>query len=181
MNGISLKIDKADFEKTFGVILDNLQDKKSAMEKIGDIGCESIRLNFHDSGRPITWKELKTRIGQPLRDKGRLMNSISGTAKKDSVKIQTGSNVEYAAVHHFGARKHSFGSFTFTVPAHDRLIVKGKNKGKKTRVREHSRTMKLPWGDIPARPYMMLQKDDILDMQGILATHTVQGANNEQV
>lgn len=179
MNGVTLKIDRSDFEKTFGVILSNLQNRETAMADIGAIGRESVRLNFHEGGRPASWKALKVRQGQPLRDKNRLMNSITSTVGTNSVNI--GTNVEYAAVHHFGARKYSFGSFTFTVPAHDRLIAKGKNRGKKTRVREHTRTMKLPWGDIPARPFMLLQDDDILDMQEILAKHTVQGAGNEQI
>ncbi len=189
MNGVTLKIDKSDFEKTFGVILGNLQNKGTAMREIGAIGRESIRLNFEDGGRPTTWEKLKVRQGQPLRDKNRLMNSITSTVGKDSVKI--GSNVVYAALQNFGAKKHSFGSFTFTVPAHRRKIksrnLKGGKSGRKKTasgvsfVKEHTRTMKLPWGDIPARPFMLLQDHDILIMQEILATHTVQGANNEQV
>ncbi len=177
--GITLKIDRSDLENMFGVIVDNLRHKKSAMDKIGAVGRESIRLNFEGGGRPTTWQRLKVRQGQPLRDKNRLMNSITSTAGTDSVRI--GTNVEYAAVQNFGAKKHSFGSFTFTVPAHDRLIARGRHKGRKTKVREHTRTMKLPWGTIPARPFMLLQDDDLLDMQEILAKHTVQGAGNAQV
>lgn len=173
MPGIRLKIDKTEMNKVLEGVTDRMTDSSPAMRKIGSLVKESVRTNFARGGRPVSWAKLKTRHGQPLRDSNRLMNSITREAKKDSVKV--GTNVVYAAVHHFGARKHSFGSFAFTVAEHARTIARGKNKGKKTTVRQHRRTVKLPWGNIPARPFMLLQQEDVPEIQTILAKHIIQG------
>lgn len=50
-------------------------------------------------GRP--WAPLKVRRGQPLRDTGRLMNSIDYALEADAVEV--GTNVRYAPTHQFGA------------------------------------------------------------------------------
>lgn len=171
MNGISLKIDRTQLEKELGIVLHNLDDKHQAMKDIGALGVSSIQLNFHVGGRPKKWAKPKRRDGQPLRDTDRLMNSINARAGKDNVVI--GTNDIRAAVLHYGAVKHSFGTFTFTVPAHDRKTAGGKT----TRVRRHERTVKLPWGTIPPRNFVLLQDEDLLDAQDILARHIVRGGN----
>jgi len=43
-------------------------------------------------------------------------------------------------------------------------------RGKISRVRAHQRTvrLKLPWGDIPARPFMLIQPEDITDITELI-------------
>lgn len=47
------------------------------------------------------WRPLKQRNGQPLRDTGRLMASVTPRVSDQGVTI--GTNLKYAAVHQFGA------------------------------------------------------------------------------
>lgn len=169
MNGITLKIDRGQVNKMLGELTDRMTNSTPAMRKIGAIGRESVRTNFARRGRPVPWKGLKLRRGQPLRDTNRLMNSITSQPGKDSVRI--GTNVVYAGVHHFGARKHSFGTFTVQVRPHTRAT----RSGGEASVRGHARKVKLPWGDIPARPFMVLQDEDWHEIREILAKHIIGG------
>ncbi len=190
-NGITLKIDDSEFEKTFGAVLANLGNKKTALRQIGSIGKESVRMNFHQGGRPEKWepskraknKKIPGRTAATLRSRGILMNSITSEVRDESVLI--GTNVVYAAVQHYGAVKGSFGTFTFQVKAHRRKRqsrnMKGGKSGRKkiasgvSFVKTHARTTKLPWGDIPARPFMLLQEEDIATIEMIMADHIVEG------
>jgi phage virion morphogenesis protein len=64
---------------------------------------EGFRASRDPYGRP--WKPLASRSGQPLRDTGRLMGSL--TSKTATVATERGftvsTDVKYAAVHQYGA------------------------------------------------------------------------------
>lgn len=169
MPGITLKINRAELHKALEGITDRMTDSTAAMRKVGAIVRESIRTNFAKSGRPGSWDKLRRRQGQPLRDTNRLMNSITSVPGKDSVRV--GTNVEYAGVHNYGAKKHSFGTFTVQVGPHYRTT----RSGKQAAVRGHTRRVKLPWGDIPARPFVMVQKEDGPEISAALAKHIITG------
>lgn len=89
-----------------------LANMAPVMAEIGDIVAQKTRLNFVKGQDPDgnVWAPLsaatlrKKRRGtnaKPLRDTGRLMNSItSRNATQNSVEI--GTNVIYAAIHQFG-------------------------------------------------------------------------------
>ena len=149
-------------------LLENIQrrmhDLIPATKIIGHIVRTSIVRNFEKEGRPKRWaahsEVTRKRRGQGasiLRDQTHLMNSIHPEAYQDRAVI--GTNRVYAATQQFGAKKGSFGTFSVTqqIKEHIRTI-----KGKKQTIQAHKRTrsMKLPWGDIPARPFMMVQKED---------------------
>jgi phage gpG-like protein len=92
---------------------------------------------------------------------GGMAGSIHARADKDKVVI--GTNKIYAAVHQFGAKKGSFGAVEAGIKTHMRKITQAFGrpvKARKITVRAHTRKMKLPWGDIPARPFMMAQDED---------------------
>lgn len=152
-------------------------DLKPALSAVGALIKESIRTNFARGGRPSPWKAIKNREGQPLRDTGRLMNSITRQATASEVRV--GTNVVYAAVQHLGAKRGSFGTKMATVKQHSRTmqVVFGRRlKTPKTvTVGTHQRRMALPWGDIPARPFMMVQDDDILDIRDIISRYLMEG------
>lgn len=126
-----------------------LGDLTPAMKIIGSTVRASVIRNFEKSGRPSKWKK-HSRLTEKRRGKGAkilmgqglaggLAASINYKADKDNVKI--GTNKIYAAVHQFGAKKGSFGTVAANIKA-------------------HTRKMKLPWGDIPARPFLVVQKED---------------------
>lgn len=69
---------------------------------------------------------------QPLRDTGRLANSITSRATNDYAEV--GTNVVYAKTHQFGARQGQYGRTKRGAP--------------------------IPWGNVPARPFLGLSDAD---------------------
>lgn len=172
-----VEIDDARLYEVLARSVERCENKQQALKAVGAIVRESIRTNFREGGRPEKWEASKRgeadsvpgkRIGT-LRDTNRLMNSF--TIKADQNSVVVGTIVVYAPTHQYGAKKFSFGTVVAKVPAHYRTI-----KGKfKIQVKAHERKMKLPWGDIPARPFMHIQTDDIRDIEEILAAHIIGG------
>ncbi len=116
------------------------------MDDIGDELVHRIDLGFRDAKSPEgkPWPLLSVlstlirededgkliRKGEkPLNDSGRLKKSITHNASIERVRI--GTNVEYASTHQFGAKQGQFGTT--------------------------SRGGLIPWGDIPARPFMPVE------------------------
>jgi len=160
MSGISIKIDDTTIMATLSRIRLHLGDMTPALHDIGEIVKSSVKHNFSAQGRPKKWpasKRARDEGGQTLSDTARLRNSFTVAVSNNSVAV--GTNVVYARVHHFGAKKGSFGTFPVTVKAH-------KRKG--SPVKAHQRSVKLPWGNIPARPFMMLQDEDKVEINAVL-------------
>lgn len=170
--GITFTIDDAAVHQMLADLRERGGNLRPALTRVAAMMKESIRANFAQGGRP-RWLPLKSRQGKPLRDTGRLMNSISRTVTGSEVRV--GTNVVYAAVHHFGAAKGSFGSYSQQVRPHERLVrqVFGRplRQAKKVRVRAHARRAKLPWGDIPARPFMVVPEADMAGIRETLARY----------
>lgn len=177
MSATRFEFDSAEIERITGEMADRIRNRKRAMEAIGALAKESVRTNFAEGGRPDKWDPPKYRNGQPLRDTGRLMNSIG--KQVDGNKIYVGTNVVYAAVHHFGAKKGSFGTFVHMVKTHQRRATEAFGKQLKfpvwATVPAHAREVSLPWGDIPARPFMLLQDEDVADINDLLETWIMEG------
>jgi len=104
---------------------------RPAWLEVTEILMNSIRKNFDDQGRPKKWEPLKAprRRGgtQVLIDTTRLMNSMQPVAMNSYAEV--GTNVEYAATHHFGR------------------------------------------GPIPARPFLLVQDEDLDDINHAIETH----------
>lgn len=111
-------------------------------DRVGNDLAELTRLNFNDGTDPYgrTWAHPVFRSGQPLRDTGRLMNSITHRATNDGVAI--GTNVKYGAVHQTGA----------TITAKKATLLKFKTPG--GWISKKSVT-------IPARPFLPTQEDGL--------------------
>jgi phage virion morphogenesis protein len=145
-----------------------LGDMKPLYQAIGAELAEETRLRFTDQQAPdgSAWPGLsavtlaRRRGGgrggaQALLDTNRLRNSITYNVLADGVEV--GTNVVYASTHQFGAAKGSFGIATVTVPAH--TVRAHTRKGRPVRlhnVRQHTRRMAVPWGNIPAREFLGL-------------------------
>ena len=150
-----------------------LNNLTPAMEVIGETVQASILLNFEKGGRPKSWAPLSqmtkdrrkkegTWPGKILQRTGAL-SRIFYKAGPDSVAMA--ANEVYAAVQHFGAKKGEFGTITATIKAHIRTLKSGKT----VKVPGHTRKMAIPWGDIPARPFMLVQEKDWDDITDQLA------------
>jgi phage virion morphogenesis protein len=79
-----------------------IHQTRALMAQLGRALHSNTLMNFRRGTEPdgTPWLPLKTRRGQPLRDTGRLMRSITWEANDDTAVI--GTNVIYARAHNFG-------------------------------------------------------------------------------
>lgn len=168
MTGVAIEIQENSDEVK--EILDRIKVRfgrlTPAHQIIGAAVRTSVVRNFEKGGRPEKWEPLSETTLARRKGKrvllrqgfaGGLMGSIHYEADEDKVVI--GTNKIYGAVHQFGAKKGSFGTFTIKIPEHKRR-VKTKKGIRKITVKAHTKTMALPWGDIPARPFLLVQDED---------------------
>lgn len=176
---IQVKIKDEELNAMFQRIQRRMGNLKPAMSIVGEIVRTSIVRNFEVGGRPRRWKPLSRvtlakRKGKKVLMRqgfaGGLAGSIKWRAYEDRAVI--GTNKVYAAVHQFGAKKGSFGEFAVKIRSHMRKLKSGKT----VRVREHTRRVRLPWGDIPARPYMLVQDEDLGEIGDALAGFILGGS-----
>ncbi|MFW5490423.1 MAG: phage virion morphogenesis protein [Desulfovibrio sp.] len=173
MNGVSYIVRAKELLADLNSVERRMVDNSPAMKSIGQLLRTSTIRNFEAGGRPTAWaplkpSTLKRRKGNKILRRqgfaGGLVGSISARPLKNSVLI--GTNKKYAPVHQFGAKRGSFGTFVVQVPAHKR----GGHD-----VRAHQRRMKLPWGDISARPFLLIHEQDWERIKTTLAEHVVRG------
>lgn len=134
--------------------------------RIGAALVSQVQLGFKAGQSPYAqaWKPLKLRQGQPLRDTGRLRNSI--TSLPDQSGVTVGTNLIYAAVHQFGA------------------TIKPKKPGGRLVFEGPNGTIFAKQVTIPARPFMPLTPDGATDLPaewqktvvGRIRAHFVQAA-----
>ncbi len=151
MSDIQITIDSTQVEALLSHLTGRLDHLQPTLETIGYTLSENIRLTFRDLKSPdgVAWKQLSpvtisrrtNHSSVPLNDTGVLRNSIAYQMTGQAVEI--GTIEVQAAVMNYGAKQGAFG----------------KNK----------RNAPLPWGDIPARPFMpsehlpTIWQDDVLD------------------
>lgn len=161
---LDVKIDDRRVRRLLEKISTRINNTRPVMGVIGEIVQTSIQRNFEVGGRPTKWAGLSKHTiarrtargkwpGQILVVSGRL-KGIVYQAYNDRVKLS--ANQPQAAVMHFGAKKGAFGTITARVGAHIRRL----KSGKEVSVKAHTKKQKLPWGDIPARPFMLVQEQD---------------------
>lgn len=128
----------------------------SAMDEIGSQLLQRTQRRFEEQQGPdgSDWPELspvtvrrRGSSGPILRVNGYLYDSLEYKVSSDAVEI--GTNWPYARIHQLGAAQGSSG---------------------RTR-----RNGPIPWGNIPARPYLGLSDDDREDVLDII-TRNIEGA-----
>lgn len=137
---ITIDIDDREVRAALANLQRRVSDLTPVMHDIGQALVEGMRARLRDGrdveGRPFAPNSPVTlarkKGARPLVDSGTMAGQFAYQAGRDYV--EAGSNAEQAATLHFGARQGAFG--------HDR--------------RGHP----LPWGDIPARPFVGLSKED---------------------
>jgi phage gpG-like protein len=132
-----------------------LDDLTPVMNEIGEYMVEATRKRFAAGVGPdgVPWapkspatldaarrNPLRGNDPRPLHSLGILRDSTFYQAGHDHVEI--GSNRIYAGVMQFGAEAGAFGAFV----------------GKDKRGRDHFHS--IPWGDIPARPFLGIDDTD---------------------
>lgn len=125
MSGITIDViyDDRELSNMLSRVKARVSDMMPVMQTIGETVRASVVKNFRSGGCSQHWPKsgrVKAAGGQTLLDTGRLRNSFSVSAFRNSVEV--GTNMVYAAVHHFGAKKFSFGTFAVEVKSHTRTI-----------------------------------------------------------
>lgn len=147
---MSVELNEKEFEqiqKAFKKI--QSQQMLPFFQDVGRRLVNDFKMGFRLSVAPDgeKWKPLKHREGQPLRDTGRLRNSITFQASEKYVEI--GTNVVYGRAHQFGVTKQN-------VPEHTKLINQAFGKKLKfpvyATVKAHTKNPK-----IPARPFLGIE------------------------
>lgn len=176
---INVELDDRDVRAALEALAASAGDLRPAFEQMGEYLIMSIRQRFQDSVAPdgTPWapntettylrflgrfKGSFTKTGK-LSKKGaeratgkRPLIGESGSLSTQIVKevtedeLRVGSTMEYAAVHQSGASKGAFGRTKRGAP--------------------------IPWGDIPARPFLGLSDGDRAELVAILREHLSRGA-----
>lgn len=151
---------------------DRIRNLRPALAEIQRLALASIRHNFTVGGRPQRWAPLKNprQEGRGGRGKilirtGALQSSIEGRTNPTSVVLET--SLKYAAIHQFGGTVH----LPEILPRRARVLSWINRSGQRVfarRVRPHA-------VNIPARPYMMIQKNDEEVFSTVLTRYFMRG------
>ena len=150
---VRIEIDDAQARAALDRLVKAGADLTPAMKEIGETLINSTRQRFFDHEAPdgTPWAPLtettrrrKTRnVNKILTEEGTLRGGIAYQAGADSVLV--GSPDVRAGTHQFGAAEGAFGTMANGAP--------------------------IPWGDIPARPFLGLSDEDRSEIVAILLDH----------
>lgn len=161
-------------------ILKNCKNLKKPLREIArDMKNETLR-NFDNERSYLgeKWKKsarAKKDSGKTLQDTGRLYNSF--TKYSDNNVARVGTNVVYAKALNKGLEKGENGTINAVIKTHYRRIRYKKKNGeyaknkKKVKVKSHTRTIKVPWGDIPGYNFLGISKKMRMKYKNILLQH----------
>jgi phage virion morphogenesis protein len=155
MTGITFtfEIDELAARERISGLIDRMQDPAEFYKAVGERLVNSATANFEREAGPdgTPWPALRpSTLSQRIKNKVASTKILTATqALKASIiyqlesgGVRIGSPLAYAAVQQFGAEQGAFGAF----------IGRDKNG------RDHFHH--LPWGDIPARPYLGVSAED---------------------
>lgn len=147
-------------------------DLTPLMRNIGEIVRERAMQSFASSASPDgkPWKPSFRALrqgGKTLIDTAILRNSIN--IRPGPASVEVGTPIVYAGTHQFGAKRGSFGTVNAIVKAH----LRRSKKGAESSVRKHTRRVALPWGDIPARPFLGIAPEDWNDIHDAILEYAM--------
>ena len=93
------------------------------MKQLAGTMHHAVRQNFKQGGRP-KWLGIKYRNGKPLIDKGALRDNINQAYDNDTALV--GTNMVYAAIHHFGGMAGR--NRKVAIPARPFLVLTNEDK-----------------------------------------------------
>ena len=93
-----------EIESYLGMLSQRVQHLAPMHREIGNMILNTIEESFDNERSPFgtVWKPSKKKEGKTLTDTGRL--SVSFVVYADDSGVAVGTNVVYAAIHHFGGR-----------------------------------------------------------------------------
>ena len=144
---VSVKIDDREVRKLLGGVLKRMGDTKPAMKIIGGIVRTSIWRNFEKEGRPTKWKPLSLKTLKQKKGTKILQEQGGASGLKDSIDYKAFNDRVVIFAGKVYAAIHHFG-------------------GKAGRGRKVT---------IPARPYMMVQDEDWVEMKAALGDFIIRG------
>lgn len=169
MSGYDLKLNAKDATKALQHLEAAGGDLSKPMRHIAQKLLNSVKKNFRDGGRysradsiiggATKWADAKhpPSKGSTLYRSGHLQRSIQPVSDTDTASLST--NVEYAAIQNFGAYARSI------LFVHNRDKTTNRFTAGTTPGRGHT------FGEHPARPFMVIQDEDIEDAKTILRGH----------
>jgi len=179
MSGTQITIRDEQVQATLGGMAARAGDLSRGMKLIAALVLASVQRNFEVGGRPSKWAALKPSTlkkrksgGGPLVVNGfagGLLGSIHSETTATTATV--GTDKVYAAVHQFGAKKGSFG-MGLAGSASRTGVMGSLERGGGWNL---SSQRPLPWGDIPARPFIVLQEADRGGILDVLAQHVLKG------
>ena len=161
MAGVGMKMSARDTASAaMREVVSRARQLHGLLTAAGQIVKRSVEMNFQAGGRPAKWAPRSEPYGRKMRAAGHnqvlvvsgdLKNSITADVNVDEVTV--GSSLKYARPMQVGAKKGSFGTVTVA-----RRLGKAGRSGASLFSRGWK--MAVPWGDIPARPFLRLQEID---------------------
>ena len=100
---ISLRIDDRGVDADLARLLAKVGNTRPVMREISHDMRDAVLENFEREGRPSPWKKSRRAAkqgGRTLQHTRRLMKSITPDSSVDTARV--GTNLKYAAIHHFG-------------------------------------------------------------------------------
>ena len=156
---ISIVLDDQAVQAAFSRLLKSGHDSQPLMASVGEILLNSTRARFADEEDPDgnPWEPLKastrarkTKNPDRILTASGLLGGSSINTRAGRRQVEIGSSRLYAATHQFGAEKGQFG--------------RGNYKTKKG-------SFPIPWGDIPARPFLGLSAQDKEDIEATISDY----------
>ena len=151
---ISIVLDDQAVQAAFTRLLKSGQDSQPLLASVGEIVLNSTRARFADEEDPDgnPWEPLKastrarkTKNTDRILTASGLLGGSSINIRAGRRQVEIGSSRLYAATHQFGAKKGQFGSTQRGAP--------------------------IPWGDIPARPFLGLSAQDKEDIEATISDY----------
>ena len=159
-------------------IEERLRSPRPAWIRTGSHMVASVQENFEDGGRPDKWpansaltllRKKSKRILVERGFAGGLLGSINAQVRDDGVAV--GTNLVYGAAHQFGMERGYAGVYSVLVKAYERKTKKWGT----VKVAVHRRLQQIPWGDIPARPFLVVQVTDRAEILAIWQRFITEG------
>ena len=144
---VSIKIDDREVRKLLGGILKRMGNPAPAMKILGAIARTSIVRNFEKGGRPTKWQALSLETLKTKKGTAILREQGMARGLMGSVNYKPFNDKVVISANKNYAAIHHFGGKA--------------GRGKKV--------------TIPARPYMMVQDEDWVEMKAALGDYIVQG------
>ena len=157
---INATIDDREFEHLIKAMNDKGVHLKPVLAAVGNLVVKSVKRNFREGGRPDKWTPSNKTKGKTLIGTGALQRSIHYKVDDDEsgVTIMTGPQ-KYAAIHQFGGTTSAH-----TIMAKNRKALQFNVGG----VTIYRKKVNHPGSKIPARPYMLLQDEDIENIKTVM-------------